>query len=324
MAALVASGNDKAVAGMAKEIRATEETEQYDLANYTEGQCDALMKAAFTEAFRLPQMIRFTFVVGGGKKVRQKYDDKLSKYLTTSLREIGFDEDRTATATIECAGTFKQQHDTDKDLKFLHVFPKMELMGSAGGGAGGGGGGGAAAEPEQSLLDLGSPGYLATVCGFSTFQKMVASKTQSWAQRRRMMGELRTSIKSFDDIEQKMIRAEALTSEEQEMYEVASREDIEEKVKWLEGQLKAMVDEGNLTMGEKQQLLDQVGQKVDMAQKEIDTATAEGKPKKVDTRSSGRRRASLSLPSPCAADGVVPSPPRIPPSRLPFALVALF
>ena len=176
----------------------------------------------------------------------------------------------------------------------------------------------------------GRTGYLATVCGFSTFQKMVASKTQSWAQRRRMMGELRTSIKSFDDIEQKMIRAEALTSEEQEMYEVASREDIEEKVKWLVGQLKSMVDEGNLTIGEKQQLLDLVGQKVDMAQKELDTATAEGKPKKVDTRSSGRRRASLSLPriplktSPCAADGVVPSPPRIPPSRLPFALVALF
>ena len=57
--------------------------------------------------------------------------------------------------------------------------------------------------------------------------------------------------------------------------------DIEEKVKWLEGQLKAMVDEGNLTMGEKQQLLEQVEQKIQMAQKEIDSATAEGKPKKV-------------------------------------------
>lgn len=276
MAALAA--NEKAVAGMAKDLRATEETEQFDLANYTEGQCDALMRAAFAEPFRLPQMIRFTFVIGGGKKVRQKYDDKLARFMTTPLREIGFVEDRTATATIDCAGTFKQQHDTDKDLKFLHVFPKMELTGPAAGG------GGVADEEQQeaSLLDLGSPAYLATVCSFSTFQKMVASKTQSWAQRRRMMTELKASLESFGQIEQKMIRGEALTAEEQEMYEVTSREDIEEKIKWLETQLKGMVDEGQLTMGEKQQLLDQVNQKINLAQKEIEAATTEGKPKKVE------------------------------------------
>lgn len=277
MAALLNS-NDKTVAGLAKEIRATEETEQFDLANYTEGQCDALMKASFSEPFRLSQMIRFTFVVGGGKKVRQKYDDKMTKYLTTALRALGFEEDRTATATIECAGTFKQQHDTDKDLKFLHVFPKMNLTSNAGGG----GGGGPAAEPDASLLDLGSPGYLATVCAFSTFQKMVASKTQSWAQRRRMMAELRSSMDSFGEIEMKMIAAQPLSAEEQEIYEVTSSEDIEEKVKWLEGQLKAMVEEGQLTMGEKQQLLDQVGQKIELAQNELDVATAEGKTKRVE------------------------------------------
>ena len=37
-------------------------------------------------------------------------------------------------------------------------------------------------EDKSSLADLGSPAYLATVCAFATFQKMVASKTQSWAQ----------------------------------------------------------------------------------------------------------------------------------------------
>ena len=38
-----------------------------------------------------------------------------------ALRAIGFEEDRGACAVMECAGTFKYQHDTDKDLKFIHV-----------------------------------------------------------------------------------------------------------------------------------------------------------------------------------------------------------
>jgi hypothetical protein len=40
-----------------------------------------------------------------------------------ALRTVGFEEDRGASAVMECAGTYKYQHDTDKDLKFIHVFP---------------------------------------------------------------------------------------------------------------------------------------------------------------------------------------------------------
>jgi hypothetical protein len=72
---------------------------------------------------------------------------------------------------MECAGKYKQQHDTDKDLKFIHVFPRIELMSASKG-----------AEDKSDLMDLGSPGYLAAVCALETFKKMVASKTQSWAQ----------------------------------------------------------------------------------------------------------------------------------------------
>ena len=36
-------------------------------------------------------------------------------------------QDRAAVTETECAGKFKQQHDTDKDLKFLHVFPKVRV-----------------------------------------------------------------------------------------------------------------------------------------------------------------------------------------------------
>ncbi len=80
-----------------------------------------------------------------------------------------------AALAVECAGSFKQQHDTDKDLKFVHVYPRVELLGK-------GGQGSAAEEAPTDLKDLGSPAYLATACTFETFKKMVASKTQSWSQ----------------------------------------------------------------------------------------------------------------------------------------------
>ena len=124
-------------------------------------------------------MVRFTFVVGGGSKVRQKYDPNLQKYMSKSLQDIGFNLDNTACCAVECAETYKTQHDTDKNLKFLHVFPRVIITSG-----GAGGGGGAAEEAAPALSDLGSPGYLATVCEFATFQKMVQSKTQSWTQRK--------------------------------------------------------------------------------------------------------------------------------------------
>jgi hypothetical protein len=109
------------VAGLAKDIRESQDTQQWDLAGYEESQIVSLTKAAFSDPVRVSEMLRHTFVVGGGKKVRQKYDEKLGKYFTMALRDIGFTEDQAAATAIECAGTFKQQHDTDKDLKFVHV-----------------------------------------------------------------------------------------------------------------------------------------------------------------------------------------------------------
>ena len=69
--------------------------------------------------------------------------------------------------------------------------------------------------------------------------------------------------------------AQPLSAEEQEIHEVTSSEDIEEKVKWLEGQLKAMVEEGQWTMAKQQQHR----WAKDRAANELDVATAEGKTK---------------------------------------------
>eukprot|EP00400_MALV-I_sp_L67-5_P000812 gene812-857_t len=94
---------------------------EFDLANYTEQKATDLMKACFEKPLERNTHLKVTFVVGGGKLVRQKYDDNLTKYVTNGLRAIGFEED--ISADKSSSKVFKSQHDTSKNLKFVHVFP---------------------------------------------------------------------------------------------------------------------------------------------------------------------------------------------------------
>ena len=41
-------------------------------------------------------MVRFTFVIGGGKNVRGKYSPELAKWMRAALSDIGFADDRGA------------------------------------------------------------------------------------------------------------------------------------------------------------------------------------------------------------------------------------
>jgi hypothetical protein len=230
------------------------------------------MQAAFTEPVQLRAMLRHTFVVGGGKKVRQKYDDKLPKWTATALRALGYAEDQAAATAFACAASYKQQHDTGQDLKFFHVYPRATLMAAAAGGG--------AEESSSSLAALGSPAYLATACAFDTFKKMVGAKTQSWSQRKRLAGELKDSSDRLVALEAKMMAAKPLTTEEQELYDLTTTEALAEKVAWLEAQLKAMVEAGTLTAGEKEQLGAQMGARAEALAGEAAEARSEGKEKK--------------------------------------------
>ncbi len=82
-----------------------------------------------TDAFKTPlpnsEMVYFTFVVGAGKLARQKYDDKLPQYVRKALNGIGFTEDSGSSCLLACQGTFKYQHDTNLNLKRVHVFPHV-------------------------------------------------------------------------------------------------------------------------------------------------------------------------------------------------------
>lgn len=45
-------------------------------------------------SFGLKEMVRISFVVGGGKLVRQKYSDDLPKHFCSALTLVGFQEER--------------------------------------------------------------------------------------------------------------------------------------------------------------------------------------------------------------------------------------
>ncbi len=279
----MAAFGGETLSGMAGEIRGSITSEQFDLANYTEARVRDLVTAAFSSPLTAPTaMVRFTFVVGGGKLVRQKYSDDLPKWMNSSLRDVGYSEDRSAAETFDSQGTFKQQHDTGQNLKYIIVYPRVTC---ASAGAGGGAGKGKAAAGGSGeggeLLDTKSPEYIVTACELATFKEIVNSKAGSWRQRKRLLKVLQDGDERFQAIEQKLISGAPLTPIEQAVYESNSGADAE-KMAWLQGEIKKMVDEGQLTASEKEELLLSLDANVKTIVEEQATATQEGKPKKVE------------------------------------------
>ena len=106
-------------------------SEQYDLAGFSPGWIQDLVTGCLSRTLSAKTYVGCKFVIGGGKKARGKYDPDMLKHFTEALRGAGFEDDRGASACKECMGTYKYQHDTDQDLKYLHVFPKVDLSAAA-------------------------------------------------------------------------------------------------------------------------------------------------------------------------------------------------
>lgn len=260
------------LSGMAGEIRSATTSEQFDLGGYTEQRATDLINAAFSAPLTEPtKMVKFTFVVGGGKLVRSKYNDDLTKWMVAALREVGYSEDRSSAETFDSQGTFKQQHDTGQNLKYIIVYPFVTCSQKASGGASG----------ETARVDTSSPEYIVCACESATFKDMVASKVSTYKQKKHLLTVLQASSDRFKEVEEKLIAGTALTSAEQALYDSNSGADTE-KIAWLQAEIKRMVDEGKLTKTEKKELLQSIESNLTAVAKEIEEATAEGKPKKVE------------------------------------------
>ena len=246
------------------------ESDQYDLAGYSPAWLQDLVNGALGQTLPAKAYVACKFVIGGGKKTRQKYDPDMLKHFTEALRGAGMEEDRGASACEACQGMYKYQHDTDKDLKYLHVFPRVDLSAAteetAGDGAGAGGAG-----PQ-------SPEYQCVSCTFEEFQDLVAMNVPSFSQKRALLKRLRVMESALEQLEKMLMEQQALTEQEQEMYD--SMVDVAAKVEYLNKELEKMVSKGRLTKGEQKQMVEDLGKKLEELDVMISTADAEGKTKK--------------------------------------------
>mmetsp|Transcript_54953 Transcript_54953/g.128512 ORF Transcript_54953/g.128512 Transcript_54953/m.128512 type:complete len:412 (+) Transcript_54953:65-1300(+) len=261
--------------GLAGKVRRATESDEFDLAGYDQARCDEFVKAAFTDAFPLAEMPRLSFVVGGGKLVRQKYSDDLPKLFMASLSSAGFQEDNTAACELASGGKYKFQHDTGKNLKFVHVFPRVDTTQGA---DDDGEDEETAEEPQPS-----TPQELLLTCSVDKLPHYLADHLETYAQRKKLLDEFKARVVLLESIESKLARLEPLSTSEQAAYDSIGVEEVRDKVKFMQGDLQKMVEEGKLTSAEKTDFLEQLGKKVELLEAEIAKAEAEGKSKKLQT-----------------------------------------
>ena len=256
-----------AFSGVAGEIRASPESDQHDLSGYTEQRVTDLIKNAFSEPLNAPtSMVRFTFVVGGGKLVRGKYNEELPKWMNAALRSVGYEYDNSAAETLDSQGSFKQQHDTGKNLIYIIVYPKITWTPD---------GDKCDDDEAEEVIDTKSPTYICTSSDLEVFQDVVERKLEFWRQRKQCLKILQEAKIEFDAIEQKMMTGKALDAVEQAIYDNNSGED-EAKINFLQMEIKGMVDAGELLASEKEEILTNMT-------KNIEEAKAAGQTKKVET-----------------------------------------
>ena len=256
-----------AVSGLAKQLReqaAAGESTQSALGGYDNNRTVALVNDTFGTPQQLPPgvpMVRHTFVIGGGKGCRQKFQADLPKNITAALRAIGFQEDKSADTSASSAGTFKRQHDTGANLIYCHVFPRV-VADTSRGGAGAGESKGEGDGGVLGLADLVSrPLNLCIHAEVGTFRQMVAVEVQSWSQKKNLLEELSAMRARHAEIMDKMVRRQTLEPVEERIFEV-NVESLEEKCIWLKKVMKQQVGKMELTAHDLQRLIAQVDEKL--------------------------------------------------------------
>ncbi len=92
-----------------------------------------------------------------------------------------FVEDRAGACDLTSAGTFKQQHDTGKNLIYVHVFPKLASRGVL---------------PEISSSAVvdemqSSLAFEASILSLSDFKELILRRSVSWTSKDRLLKALR-------------------------------------------------------------------------------------------------------------------------------------
>jgi len=258
--------------GLALSIRSSTESDTFDLAGQNATTIANTIAAAFSEPFPLHgEMVRITLITGAGKLGRQKYDESAAKTVTSTLRKLGFEDDSSASMCIECAGSFKLQHDTGKNLKTVVIFPNILSDAALEQGVSSIN----LTQTNNSLLPEGSPEHTSTVLSLDAFQKLVQTKCPSWSQKRECLHSLSNIAKTLSEVETKLLNGIALNDEEQDFYD--SCNSLQEKENYLKKEMSMHVENGNITQYEKNKLMEQVDDKLESLDAEISQATKDKK-----------------------------------------------
>lgn len=227
----------------------------YILCSYTESRIRELVSTAFAAPLENPTaMIRLTFIVGGGKLVRSKYNDDMPKWMMNALRENGYVDDKSAAETFDSQGTYKYQHDTGANLKYVIVYPHVACSKNASASdTSANNNGGTSALPMAE----NSHEYIIMTASLATLEEITRSKICSWKQKKNCLKVLQQQHEQFLEIESKLMTGKPLDAIEQFYYDNNCGND-DEKISWMQSSIKAMVANGQLTALEKEELLEKM------------------------------------------------------------------
>ena len=296
-------------AHLAARIRTAAVSDEYDLASFTPAACAELVAAAFGGApIECSAPFRVTLVCGGGKGVRQKYHESMPRDLAAALLVAGYREDRGAHVHASCAGSFKHQHDVDKNLLFVHVFPRIALAPETDEAA-------AAASASSSPA---SPTAMVLAASTADFQRMVATRLVSLSQKKAAHRLLRDAAAALAGAEAKLVAMQALSADEQRAYDDAAAEravECAEKAAWLATQMEAQCAAGPLTAAEQAEMAASMAAKLATLDAQL-AASGGGAPKLVAARDALKQRHdALCALAPASAAATAAAVKRLPEYR---------
>ena len=159
--------------GLAGKVRSITESDEFDLGSISSAyDAGRLITDAFSTPFSdRDEMVRVTLVVGAGKANRQKYDASLQKWIVAALKAIDYEDNKSASCDFDSAGSFKTQHDTGRNLIFVHVFPRCAKKAVAN-------------DDEATTVDEParlSREHLLVAAEMKTFERTVAKRCPTWS-----------------------------------------------------------------------------------------------------------------------------------------------
>jgi len=259
------------VSGLAKRIRECGAVEQFDFGNLQTQTIDSIIRDAFNEAIPTKIPLRFALVVGAGRgQGKARYSDTLPKIVSAALREIGYEDSRGADTCWECQAMYKYQHDTDKNLKVIHVFPRMQRIEEKKPDSGPG-----SPSKEQSRL------FLAAVCDIEKFNELISEKVWSFSQKSNLLDGLKKVVKTIKSAEEKLMSRQDPSELENRYYEAVASDVVSEKVKYVEMQLEELIDKEMLTGAEQQKVAKKFKKAVKKQTKKLENLKDEKKIRKL-------------------------------------------